>query len=309
MKVEVIDLKRYFGETRAVDGISFSFAFGQVYGFVGPNGAGKTTTMRIMASLDDPDSGDVRIDGCSVVEEPEKVRGLIGFMPDSLPRHRDITVFEYLDFFARVFGLRGAARRRIVEDVTHFTGLTGMREKHIDKLSKGMKQRVSLARALVHDPSVLIMDEPAAGLDPKARLELRELIRALAESGKAILISSHILGELAEMCDGTVIIERGKLLRAGHMDTILEQDHLSRTLWIRPMETVEPLYRVLLEMPAVEEATIVGDEVRVTVPASDQVCADLLHDLVRIGIPVLEFRRHKADLEEVFMNVTRGQVQ
>ncbi|HNJ42966.1 MAG TPA: ABC transporter ATP-binding protein, partial [Acidobacteriota bacterium] len=200
MNIEIQNLKKYFEKTRAVDDVSFSFTSGQIIGFVGPNGAGKTTTMRIMATMEEPTSGDVLVNGVSVVEEPEKARQLVGYVPDSLFGHTDIAVHEYLDFFARAYGLKGQHRRQVVESVQEFTNLLGIREKMIDSLSKGMKQRVTLARALLHDPMVLIMDEPAAGLDPRARIELRELVKVLSQQGKAIPISSHILTELAEMC-------------------------------------------------------------------------------------------------------------
>src|SRR5262249_57433100 len=209
MKVQIVNLKKHFGATRAVDDVSFTFSSGQVVGFVGPNGAGKTTTVPILATLDEPTAGDALIDGVSVVQEPEKARHLVGYVPDSLPTHRDMSVHEYLDFFARAYGLRGPRRRQVVEQVEEFTNLAGIREKFVVALSKGMKQRVSVARALLHDPPVLIMDEPAAGREPRARIELRELLKVLSAQGKAILISSHILTELAEVCNGAVIIERG----------------------------------------------------------------------------------------------------
>src|SRR5262249_11838272 len=204
MRINVVGLKRYFGRTRAVDGISFSFASGQIFGFVGPNGAGKSSTMRILATLDEPTSGDAYVDGISVTEDPEKARKLIGYVPDTLPGHRDISVHEYLDFFARAYGIKNPKRRQVVESIEEFTNLLGIRDKHLTALSKGMKTRVSVARALVHDPPVLVMDEPAAGLDPRARIELRELLKVLSGQGKAILISSHILTELAEICTGAV---------------------------------------------------------------------------------------------------------
>src|SRR5215813_1999327 len=162
MKVQIVNLKKHFGATRAVDDVSFMFSSGQVVGFVGPNGAGKTTTMRVLATLEEPTSGDALIDGVSVVEEPERARGLFGYVPYSLPTHRDMSVHEYLDFFARAYGLKGERREQVIESVEEFTGLTGIREKMLVALSKGMKQRVSLARALLHDPAVLVMDEPAA---------------------------------------------------------------------------------------------------------------------------------------------------
>ncbi len=168
MDVKIVNLRRHFGKTKAVDDVSFEFSGGQIFGFVGPNGAGKTTTMRILATLDEPTAGNAFVNGVSVVDHPERARRHVGYMPDTLPAHRDVTVHEYLDFFARAYGVRGAKRRAVVESIEEFTNLVGIREKLLRALSKGMKQRVSLARAVVHDPPVLVLDEPAAGLDPRA---------------------------------------------------------------------------------------------------------------------------------------------
>src|SRR5579884_1071797 len=190
MHIHIDHLKKHYGRTRAVDDVSFTFSSGEIVGFVGPNGAGKSTTMRIIATLEEPTSGDVFLDGISVVEEPDKAHRLIGYVPDTLPSHRDISVHEYLDFFARAYGIGAATRKKVVESIEEFTNLLGIRDKPLNALSKGMKNRVSVARALVHDPAVLIMDEPAAGLDPRARIELRELLKVLSGQGKAILISS-----------------------------------------------------------------------------------------------------------------------
>src|SRR6266496_2295539 len=233
MRINIVHLKKNYGNTKAVDDISFSFASGQIFGFVGPNGAGKTTTMRIMATLDEPTEGDVFIDGVSVIQYPDKVRKLVGYVPDSLPTHRDMSVHDYLDFFGRAYGLKGGHRRQVIDRIEEFTTLPGIRGKTLMALSKGMKQRVSVARALLHDPPVLIMDEPAAGLDPRARIELRELLRVLSSQGKAILISSHILTELAEICTAAVFIERGKILRAGTLEQLLDQNLPHRTVIIR----------------------------------------------------------------------------
>src|SRR5579884_2098879 len=263
MHIHIDHLKKHYGRTRAVDDVSFSFSSGEIVGFVGPNGAGKSTTMRIIATLDEPTSGDVYLDGISVVEEPDKAHRLIGYVPDSLPSHRDISVHEYLDFFARAYGIGAAARKKVVESIEEFTNLLGIRDKSVNALSKGMKNRVSVARALVHDPPVLIMDEPAAGLDPRARIELRELLKVLAGQGKAILISSHILTELAEICNGAVIIERGKILRAGTLEQIMAEDQPHRTIIIRPLEGVEKLHRDLLLLPQVGDARLIDHSVEV----------------------------------------------
>jgi ABC-2 type transport system ATP-binding protein len=309
MKIEVANLKKHFGVTRAVDDVSFSFSSGQVVGFVGPNGAGKTTTMRILSTLDEPTGGDAMIDGISVVEDPERARHLVGYVPDSLPTHRDMSVHEYLDFFARAYGLKGERREKVIESIEEFTNLTGIRDKMLNALSKGMKQRVSLARSLLHDPPVLIMDEPAAGLDPRARIELRELLRVLSSQGKAILISSHILTELAEICHAAVIIEHGKILMAGAMGDLLSSSVPRRTVIVRVLERQEELHRELLQMPQIENARIAGGEIALEVDGTEEACCDLLATLIQRGYRVLEFRLQRANLEEVFMNVTKGVVQ
>jgi len=310
MLIRVDRLHKHFGRTKAVDGISFQFESGQIFGFVGPNGAGKTTTMRILATLEEPTAGDAFIDDASVVQDPERVRRLLGFMPDSLPTHLDMTVHDYLDFFARAYGLGGDTRRRVVARVEEFTALAAIRDKFLRALSKGMKQRVSLARAIVHDPPVLVLDEPAAGLDPRARIELRELLHALAALGKAILISSHILTELAEICFGAIIIEQGRILGAGPVERLLQGTPTARIVRIRaaagdPAE----LQRRVLQSPGVEQALIAGQEVEARLAGGDEACAELLAALVGAGVRVAEFRQRKADLEQVFMAITRGAVQ
>lgn len=309
MKVDVVNLHRHFGKTRAVDGISFCFSSGQVFGFIGPNGAGKTTTMRVLATLDEPTDGDAFVDGASVKEEPEHVRRLVGFVPDSLPAHPDITVHEYLDFFARAYGLRGPGRREAVGEVEEFTGVAGMRDKLLSSLSKGMKQRVSLGRALVQDPSVLILDEPAAGLDPRARVELRELLALLGKRDKAILVSSHILTELTEICNGLVVIEEGKILETGTIEEVMERCARSRTVAVRSAGGPEPAYKALLEIPHVREVRIVDSEVHVDLDGRDDAAADVLAELVGRGLRVTEFRQLEADLEDIFMTITEGKVQ
>lgn len=309
MRIEVNHLKKYFGDTHAVDDISFSFSSGEVVGFVGPNGAGKTTSMRILATLDEPTEGDCLLDGISIVENPEAARELVGYVPDALPAHRDMSVDDYLDFFARAYGIRGERRRQIIASVEEFTNLAGIRDKLVYALSKGMKQRVSLARALLNDPPVLIMDEPAAGLDPRARIELRELLRVLSVQGKAILISSHILTELAEICSGAVIIEHGKLLTAGVIGELVSENVAHRTVLIRTLDRRDELHRDLLQMPDIQTSYAAGEDIAVEITSSDEACSRLLYALVQKGYPIVEFRQRRAGLEDVFMNVTKGEVQ
>ena len=308
MQVNIINLRKDFGTTRAVDDISFSFSSGEIVGFVGPNGAGKTTTMKILATLDEPTDGDAKIDGVSIVERPETARRLIGYVPDALPMHRDISVHEYLDFFARAYGLAGTQRHQVVENIEEFTNLTGIREKTLYSLSKGMKQRVSLARALLHDPPVLVMDEPAAGLDPRGRVELRELLRILSGQGKAILISSHILTELSEICDGAVIIEQGQIITAGTLQEIAKPEIEQHTVLIRSLNQQDDLHKSLLLMPSVAAANRLENEIEVKITGSEEVCSDLLGNLIHDGYRIVEFKQQGGDLESVFMNVTKGDV-
>src|SRR6187200_75982 len=213
-------LNRVFDETHAVNDVSFEVYAGEVFGYIGPNGAGKTTSMRILATLDMPTGGDAFVDGFSVVEDPDRVRRRLGFMPDYFGTYPNVNVHEYLDFFARSYGLMGTERLRAMRYVMSFTKLDGLADKPISGLSKGMKQRLCLGRTMIHDPAVMVLDEPAAGLDPRARIQLREMIGQLAADGKAILISSHILTELAEMCDTVAIIEQGQLLAVGSVREI-----------------------------------------------------------------------------------------
>lgn len=312
MKVQVKNLRKEFGKTVAVDNISFSFDSGHIFGFVGPNGAGKTTTMRIISTIEEPTSGDVFVNGISVSEEPELARRTVGYVPDSLPAHADVTVNEYLDFYARAYGLRGKKRTQAVQAIEEFTNVTGIREKHLKALSKGMKQRVSLGRALIYDPDVLVLDEPAAGLDPRARVELRELLVLLCERKKAILISSHILTELTEICNGVVIIERGKLLETGTIDEVTKKSAPRRTVVVRLLAHADQnslLIRELLQTPFVENAREVANEVQFDLAGDESAACDVLGRLIQKNFQVVEFRQARANLEDIFMKVTRGGVQ
>jgi ABC-2 type transport system ATP-binding protein len=307
MQVNVKNLKRHFDTTKAVDDVSFTFGQGQVVGFVGPNGAGKTTTMRIMATMDDPTEGDIYFDDVSVVQYPEKARKMVGFMPDLLPTHRDVTVDDYLDFFARAFGIRCSRRNAVVQGIEEFTNLTGIKDKFLNTLSKGMKQRVSLARALIHDPSILILDEPAAGLDPRARIELRELLLALSIQGKAILISSHILSELAEICNSAIIIEKGKILKAGRLDALsAEKPHF--TVMVRAAGDQHQLYKKLVMLPNIIDARIVGDGIEIDIEGPHENSTKIIRSLINDNVPLVEFSQIKAGLEDIFMTITKGEL-
>ncbi len=308
--IELRQLHRFFGTTRAVANVSFQVERGQVFGYIGPNGAGKTTSMRILATLDLPTAGDALIDGFSVVDDPDRVRRRLGFMPDYFNTYPNVDVREYLDFFARAYHFRGRERTRAIGRAMRFTGLDQLANKPIDGLSKGMKQRLCLGRALVHDPAVLVLDEPAAGLDPRARIELRELIRALADEGKTILISSHILTELAEICDTVGIIERGSLVAVGSVEEIQKQGETPQNLvQVRLLDDLPGLTRWLGRHARVSEVRQNGETLEFCHAGSPADEADLLREMIAAGYRVVAFGTRQRTLEDVFMQVTRGLVQ
>jgi ABC-2 type transport system ATP-binding protein len=309
-------LVRHFDGVRAVDEVSFSVERGQVLGFIGPNGAGKTTTMRILATLDTPQRGDARIGGYSVLDNPQDVRRITGFMPDYAGVYANTTVWEYLDFFARAYNSRGDARRRAVENIIEFMGIGDLRDRHVESLSKGLKQRVALGRAIIHDPQLLILDEPAANLDPRARIEFRTLIRELAADGKTIVLSSHILTELAEMCDVVTVIEKGRILATGTVEDILAGVRSRRILSVRLAsfdgaqgKGSEGLERFLLEQPGVVNVHEAGGRWEFELAGGDEEQVALVGRLIAAGFPVLEFTAHSADLEDLFIEITEGKVQ
>ncbi len=325
--LEVRGLSRRFGAVRAVHEVSFSLEAGTILGFIGPNGAGKSTAMRIIATLDVPDGGEVLLDGKSVVDQPDLARPLIGYMPDRYGTYEDMTVHEFLDFFARAYRLKGAERARRVDSVMDFAGLHPLKDTLTSTLSKGLKQRVALGRTLLHDPRLLILDEPADGLDPRARIELRELLRALAAQGKAVLISSHILTELAEIIDTCAILAQGQLLATGTVGEVLARsagaahavEVLARLVpGACDAAALARVERLLLEQPGVLEPAAAGDELRFRLappPGAlpphwvERRCAGLLEVLVAARVPVASFQTREHDLEDAFLSVTQGKAR
>ncbi|HET6880008.1 MAG TPA: ABC transporter ATP-binding protein [Pirellulales bacterium] len=309
--IELRGLHRYFGRTRAVCDVNFAVERGQVFGYIGPNGAGKTTSMRILSTLDQPTYGDALVDGFSVVNDPDRVRRRLGFMPDYFGTYSNVNVREYLDFYARAYGLRGSERTRALSYVMSFTKLDLLAEKPIDGLSKGMKQRLCLGRALIHDPAVLVLDEPAAGLDPRARIQLREMIRALAAHGKTVLVSSHILTELAEMCDLVGIIERGRLLAVGSVAEIQrgQQSRQATRMQVRLLDDAAALANWLSQREGVDEIQTEGTSTTFHHLADAAAEAALLRAMIEAGFRVVAYGSLTKTLEEVFMQVTEGHVQ
>lgn len=307
--LDVQNLDRRYGKVHAVRDLSFKMERGQIMGFVGPNGAGKTTTMRIAATLDVPDAGDVAIDGVSVLIEPRQARMRIGYMSDQFHPYPNLDVLQYLDFFARAYGLRGEHRTRTVRSVAEFCGLLSFHDRPATGLSKGMGQRLHLAKTLLHDPQLLILDEPASGLDPRARIEFRALLKELASAGKGILISSHILPELGEMCDSVVVIEKGERIVSGTISDIHRDSDLEQAIVMRVLNDVEALERFLLTQPHVGEVIVDGDKVRFGFGGDDTAMSELLMRAMAQKMPVVEFSRAEADLEDIFLNTTKGKLQ
>jgi ABC-2 type transport system ATP-binding protein len=307
--IELRRLHRFFGTTRAVNDVSFEVQRGEVFGFIGPNGAGKTTSMRILATLELPTYGDAYIDGFSCINDPDRVRRRLGFMPDYFGTYTDVNCYEYLDFFARSYGLAGRQRHQALKHTMGFTKLDELAHKPIRGLSKGMKQRLCLGRAMIHDPAVLILDEPANGLDPRARIELREMIRELAAHGKSVLVSSHILTELAEMCDRVGIIERGQLLAVGTVEEIQREQQPHREVKVRVLGSTEGVWEWLTARGDVNQMTRSGEELKFAHQGDRESEVLLLKEMVVAGFRVAEFASHSQSLEDVFMAVTKGIVQ
>ena len=302
-------VKRYDG-TLAVAGVSLSVDAGEIFGLVGPNGAGKTTTLRILATLLAPSAGEAEIAGFSVTRNPDEVRRVLGFMPDVFGVYDDMKVWEYLDFFARCYGIAPAGRRRMIGDLLELVDLADKREAYVQTLSRGMQQRLCLAHALVHDPQVLLLDEPASGLDPRARVELRELLRELRVLGKTILISSHILPELEELCTSVAIVDRGQVLAQGRVADIERRLRFGAVLRVRLIgegEVLEAARARLAADPDVATATVLDDgTIELGFRGDEAASARLLADAVAAGLPVASFARAASDLEELFLQVTAG---
>ena len=300
-------VKRYNG-TLALGGLDLDVGAGEIFGLVGPNGAGKTTTLRILATLLVPTAGDAEVAGASIRRNPEEVRRVLGYMPDSFGVYDDMKVWEYLDFFGRCHGMPAARRRRMIGDLLELVDLGAKRDAYVATLSRGMQQRLCLAHALVHDPAVLILDEPASGLDPRARVELRELLRELRSLGKTILVSSHILPELEELCTSVAIIDRGQVLAHGRVAEIEKRLRVGAVLRVRVLGESpehEAARTWFAGQPDVVVADLLADgAIEIGFHGDDDGSARLLANAVGAGLRVAQFARAASDLEELFLQVT-----
>ncbi len=309
LAVDVNNLWIHYGRFAAVKGITLKIPQGEVFGFIGPNGAGKSSTIRVMATLQEKFQGSVLIQGRSVRKQPEIVREHIGYVPDFFGVYEDLTAREYLHFFAAAYRLPWSRRAGTVDDVLQLTDLTHKIDSPVDSLSRGMKQRLSLARVLLHDPAVLLLDEPASGLDPRARIEMRELLKALKEMGKTIVISSHILHELAQLCTQIGIIEAGRLVVQGSVAEIYQRLGLLRIVHVQLTNQPEGLLERVRQLPGVKQADESADRWAIHFEEGDLAVEDLHQFLVEHGARIRMFQPEVMDMETAFMKLTEGQTQ
>jgi ABC-2 type transport system ATP-binding protein len=317
--IETHNLTKRYGKLAAVSDLSLSVDQGAIYGFVGPNGAGKTTTMRMLTTLLQPTSGEAWVAGCSISRDPRGVRRAIGYMPDFFGVYDDMKVWEYLDFFAACYEVPEASRTALIGDLLELVDLSHRRDDMVDTLSRGMKQRLCLARTLAHDPQVLILDEPASGLDPRARIEIRELLMELSRLGKTIFFSTHILADVAEICTQVGIVEAGRLVAQGSLAEMQRRLLPHRRLHITLLERVEEAQLALAGKEGVVGVSLLpqpgngqpaepegASVLEVHFVGDDAAVSAVLKDLVGRGLPVLRFTESVHDLEDVFMHATKG---
>lgn len=316
--IETINLSKRYGELVALDNLNLSINEGDCFGFIGPNGAGKTTTIKVLATLLKPSSGQAQVAGMTIGYQNRKIRPLIGYVPDFMGAYEDMVVTEYLEFFAAAYGIHGKQRKQVVNDVLTLTDLTYKATAEVNSLSRGMQQRLSVARVLLHDPKVLLMDEPASGLDPRARIEIRELLKELKRMGKTIIISSHILHELAELCNIVGIIERGKLLYAGTVRDALARARLGMVVHLQVTERSQDAAQVVAKFPGVKKVQLqpstssASAEPMIHAQFSEEGHADITalpNILINQGFRIRSFTEESVNLETAFMRLTKGLVQ
>lgn len=306
--IETKGLTKQYGALTALSNLDLTIAAGDIFGFIGPNGAGKTTTMRILATLLEPTSGKAYIDGMDVATSGQKVRRVVGYMPDFMGVYDDLKVFEYLEFFAAAFDIPPGKRKGIVEGVLELTDLVGKKHATVDSLSRGMQQRLGLARVLIHDPKALILDEPASGLDPRARIEIKELLRELKRMGKTIMISSHILSELEEICDHVGIVEQGKLVFSGTMEQIRQKLGVHSKVRVRVAANTEQAAALLGALPEIEQVQQIGDTLTVSCKDGNAANALIARTLVQAGLDLISLEPEQVKLDQAFLQLTQGLV-
>ncbi|MBN1477351.1 ABC transporter ATP-binding protein [Candidatus Sumerlaeota bacterium] len=309
--IAIKGLTKEYKNVTALRDLTMTIAQGDIFGYIGPNGAGKTTTIKILATLVKPTSGHAEICNYNILTQPDDVKRVIGYMPDFFGVYDDMKVWEYLDFFGAAYKIEKTKRRKIIDDVLELTDLGEKRNDFVEALSRGMKQRLCLAKTLVHDPQVLLLDEPASGLDPRARIEMRELLKELRNLGKTVLISSHILTELSDFCNTIGILEKGELLAAGEVSAIMDQIKGARIVEItlRQADDAPRAHDLLIAHPEVTAVEIDGADLQVEVPITCDDVSFINEALTTSGIRITSFRESEIDLEDIFMKITKGAVQ
>jgi ABC-2 type transport system ATP-binding protein len=308
--VVIQELTKKYGDLTALNSLSLTLNRGQILGLIGPNGAGKTTAIKILVGLARPTSGSASIAGCDCVKQPKKIKRLVGYMPDVFGSYDNMRVWEYLDFFGAAFGLSRGRRLIRVEEVMEMTGSTYMRDRFVESLSHGMKQRVGIARTLLHDPSVMILDEPANGLDPEARIEMRQILLKLAAAGKTLIVTSHILPELSRICDRVAIINRGQLLAVGSLAEIMRSVSERRTMEVLLSDSdhvprATEIVRSAIEVDAEITPSTTEGAIRFRTSRSERELGGVLTQLINAHVDVSQFREIQSDLEDAFLSVTR----
>jgi ABC-2 type transport system ATP-binding protein len=306
--IKITNFTKKYGSLVAVDNLSMEIDEGDIFGFIGPNGAGKTTTIKFLSTLLKPDVGDAEINGYSVRDNLYEVRRSIGYMPDYYGVYQGMTVWEYLDFFGAAYHIPLKKRKTITSDVLELLDLTGKRDDFVSSLSRGMRQRLCLAKTLVHDPKVLILDEPASGLDPRARIEIKELLKELKKMGKTIFISSHILSELADLCNKIGIIEKGVLLAHGDIDEIKRKIKQTLSFKVKVANNSEKAHEVILGYPGVIDASREDSSITVDFSGQEDEIPGLITLLVNNEIKIIWTQPIDTNLEEVFLTITKGEV-
>ena len=307
--VETRGLSRSYGSMMALSSLDLQVNQGDLFGFIGSNGAGKTTTLRILATFLSPSAGQAYVRGHDVVRDADAVRHLIGYMPDFFGVYKDMEVTEYLDFFGACYRIPPKKRETTVRDVLELVGLSEKQGALIGALSRGMQQRLGLARVLIHDPQLLLLDEPASGLDPRARIEMMAILQELQRMGKTIIISSHILSELQSLCNRVAIIEKGKLIYCGSVNGVADQMKDEVSVWVRVSSDINQAGSILSNRPEVLETEEVEGRIRVVLSSAARDISFIPEALVRGGAKLVELREDALDLEEVFLRVTKGETQ
>lgn len=313
--LQVENLTKRYGKFLALDNLNLHIEKGEVFGFVGPNGAGKTTTMRIVCGLLKATSGNVHVGGIDALKRPDDIKRAVGYVPDFFGVYDNLKVMEYMEFYGSMYGMQKETVDEIAEGLLELVNLTDKKDFFVDTLSRGMKQRLCVARALIHDPDLLVLDEPNSGLDPRARFEMKEVLKNLGAMGKTIIISSHILPELSELCTSIGIMERGRLIASGRVDEIMQKSRGMQPITMRAFvpdyegkeEMQAYIARVLKEQPLVTKVNFTEDEILVNFDGDDREAATLLKRILEQNILVSHFYREKEDLESLFLEITGGQ--